>query len=250
MNGKMHDILAVESAVTGNYNRDREETLKVLARPDMFRRTVTSKTFFSEDDQHLNTVDTNEITTTVEDRLQWYRTSVQDFIDLNLQKDKTNQTAMADLVVDGVVLAKEVPAVTLLMLENRLQDVRKVLVAVPTLESGYEWEHDKLSNLFKTKEPKVTFSTKKTMKPVVLAPATDKHPAQVKEVFEDVPVAKITVDTYSGMLTSAEKATLLARLDKLLKATKQARVTANDVKAVNDKMGEKIFDWLYSGVVE
>lgn len=246
---KMHELLAVESAVTANFQRDLEETLKVLARPDHFQKQVAQKTFFAEEDQKLNVSETKDITTTVAERLNWFSGAAEKYLDVIIQKDKTNQKAVADIALDdGTVVAADVPATTLLALETKLQDLRKVFVAVPTLPSGIMWEWDAAENLWKTKEPVVTFQTKKTAKAVVLYEATKEHPAQVKEVFEDVPVAKITKDTYNGMLTSAQKAEVLGRLDTLLKAVKQARQRANNVDADKTKIGPAITKFLLGDI--
>ena len=67
---------------------------------------------------------------------------------------------------------------------------------------------------------------------------------RVKEVFEDVPVARITKDSYSGMFTSAQKADIIGRLDALLKAVKQARQRANNVEADKSKFGSIITKFL------
>lgn len=243
--GKLHELLAVESSITGNFNRDTAETVKVFNKPDMFSRIVTKREHFSEDDARLNTIEVKEITTSVKDRLKWYSNSVTAFFDLILQKDKTNQKATADIVVNGEVLAKDVPATTILMLESKLQELRKVFDTIPTLPAGIRWEYNENDGLYTNKDPMITFSTKKTTKPVVLYEATKEHPAQVKEVSEDIPVSKIIKETAVGMLTSLEKANILTRFDDLLQACKVARQRANTVDASTDKFGAAIMSFLY-----
>jgi hypothetical protein len=247
---KLHELLAVESSVTGNFNRDIQETVKVFGKAEMFQRFVTKKEHFNDEDSKLNTTETKEITTTVKKRLDWFKKSVSDYFDLVLQKDKTNQKAVGDIVVDGVTVAKEVPATTILMLESKLQELRKVFEAAPTLPTGTKWEFDANEGIWNTVEPVVSFSTKRITKPVVLYEATKEHPAQVKEVSEDVPVAKITKLTSVGMLTSLEKATILGRLDDLLQACKKARQQANMVTVEQAKMGDEIFKYLYQDIVK
>jgi len=247
--GKMHELLAVESTLIGNYNRDTQETIKVFDKPDQFQRNVTKKEHFNDEDSHLNTVETKEMTTTVKDRLDWYRKSATNLFDAILQKDATNQLASADVIVEGRTLLTGVPATTLLMLESKLQDLRKVYASAPTISAAVAWEWDTNENLWKTKDPMVAFSTKKTAKAVVLYEATKEHPAQVKEVFEDVPIAKVTKEAFSGMWTSAEKALVLGRLDKLLAAVKKARQRANEQEVVERHIGDYIFDYLHADVV-
>jgi hypothetical protein len=247
--GKMHELLAVESMLSANYQRDTQETLRVLDKADNFIRSVASKRHFDEDMKRLDVTETKEMTTTVADRLKWYSGAVRKFLDSQVQKDKTNQIAKADLTVGSTLLAKDVPATTLLMLESKLQDLRKVFEAIPTLPAGKVWDRDEAQNLWRTKDPEVSFSTKKTMKPVILHPATKEHPAQVEKVTEDVPIAKTERVVYSGMLTSAQKADLLSRLDTLLAATKSARQRANATDVVKQEIGNDIFSFLYDGVI-
>jgi hypothetical protein len=247
---KLHELLAVESSVNGNYQRDTDESLKVFGRPEAFRKVTKSKVYFAEDDQRLNASEVTEITTTVGDRLKWFSGHATKFFDLVLQKDRTNQKAVADLDVDGFVIAKDVPATTLLMLESKLQEVRKVIDAAPTLPAGIRWTKDEAEGLWVTADPIVTFSTKKVTKPVVLYEATKEHPAQVKEVSEDVPVAKVTQTTWAGLLTASEKAVILGRLDTLLQAVKKARQRANTVEVEKGELGKNLFSYLFDGIVK
>lgn len=248
--GKMHQLLAVESPIQANYSRDMLETLGVFKKSELFTASTTKKTHFDENDSRLDTIETTAMTTTVKDRLVWFSKAVVPFLDVQLQKDLTNQTARADLVVEGKTIAKAVPAVTLLMLENKLGDIRKVFEAAPTLQPGVEWVRDSSKhNVFKAASPETKFTTRKNIRPIVLYAHTDKHPAQIEKVSEDLPVARVERFVESGMMTSADKADLLGRLDTLLKAVKQARQVANDVEASTEKIGKSLFDFLYEGIV-
>lgn len=247
--GKMHELLAVEPTLVGNFNRDTTETLKVFDRGDMFQRNTTRKEYFDAADARLNTIETKEMASTVKKRLDWYRISASALLDALYQKDLTNQRASNDVEVDGVTIMNDIPATTLLMLESKLADLRKIYTAAPTISSAIAWEWDGNEELWKTRDDGVSFSTKKTAKAVVLYDATKEHPAQVKEVFEDVAIAKITKQAYSGMWTSAEKATVLGRLDKLLAAVKRARQRANEQEIVASSIGATIFDFLHQDIV-
>lgn len=243
--GKLHELLAVEPTVTGSYNAITEETKKVLGKPEMFTRKVTTKKFFDEAKSHLNTEVLSEMATTVPARLEWYSKAVVQFLDVQFQKDATNHEARADLVVDDVVLVKNVPATTLLMLENKLQDVRKVLMEAPTLPAGKRWTPEpNEANVFNA-DDEVSFSTQKVSKPVVMYEATKEHPAQVKEVQEDVPVARITTKLSQGMLTSRQKADMLGNLDTLIRAAKTARQRANNAEVKPNKLGEAIMGFVF-----
>lgn len=246
---KMHELLAAETNVNAVYNAMLEETLKVLEKPDHFTRVVAAKEFFNTEESHLNQTETKDMVTTVTDRLGYFfgRPFIN-MMDTSLQKDATNQIAKADLVVNGEVLLKEVPATALLAWESKFDALRRVLLKVPTLPPGPVWEEDpNEDNLWRTKEPQVTFTTKKTMKPVILHEATKEHPAQVEKVFEDVPVAKVTKTVWSGMWTSSQKADALARLDTLLIAIKKARQRANRTEVLKPKAGQILANFILRG---
>jgi hypothetical protein len=245
---KMHELLAAEANLQGLWNGIREETLKVFDRPDAFTKLVTTKKHFEESNSHLDVTETKDLTTTVKDRLSYALTGA--FVkhtDLQLQKDATNADAKADLVVGQTVIAKDIPATTLLHLEKELAQVRQMILKVPTLQAGPVWQKDENTGLYATAEAKVTFTTKKTVRPIVLVPATEHHPAQVDKVSEDIPIAKIEKHEWSGMLSSVEKAELLGRVDALLVATKKARQRANNVEVKKVRMGRSIADFILNG---
>jgi hypothetical protein len=245
---KLHELLAAESNVAAAANAIAEETLKVLGRPEAFVRTVTKVAHFAEEDQKLDTVQSTEITTTVKQRLAYsLGRAWQKHVDLLVSKDATNQDAKADIVVGGQVLVYAVPATALLTLEKQLGAVRVQLEVAPTLPAGLPWRWDPAENLFVTEEPKVSFRTRKTVRPIVLTPATKEHPAQVQTITEDVPIAKIEQTQFSGMWTSAEKADTLARLDTLLVAVKKARQRANRTEVKQVPLGRALTEFILNG---
>lgn len=245
---KMHEILAAEPNVAGAWGAMKDETLRVFDRADAFVRVTTTKKHFAEEDSKLDTTETKDNTTTVAERVSYLLSrSFAKHLDLQLQKDATNQQAKADLVVGGQTLAKDVPAQTLLLLEKELTAIRQVLLKAPTLQSGPVWIRDEGNGLYVTKEPQVTFSTKKTIRPVILVQATEHHPAQVDRVSEDVPVAKIEKVTWSGALSSAEKAAIVGRVDALIVAAKKARQRANNTEASKARIGAAVADFILGG---
>jgi hypothetical protein len=245
---KLHELLAVQTNLDGQYNAMKDETIKVFKRAEAFTKTVTEKKHFNDEDSKLDVSETKDITTTVDERLKYLLTGAfTRYLDVSYQLDLSNQKAVADLVVAGQTIAKDVPATMLLQMEKDLAQLRVIVAEAPTLQAGPVWVKDEGENLFVTAEPIVTFTTRKTMKPVILVPATDKHPAQVEKINEDVAIAKITKKTWSGMLTSVAKAAILSRIDALLVATKKARQRANNVEAATDKIGFAVANFILSG---
>src|SRR5712675_1601762 len=131
---KLHELLAVEPALTSDHNKVHEETLAVFSRADAFIRQVEDIEYFDDADAKLNTHAVKENTTTVSERLAYSFGSIfTKFVDILAQRDATNQKATADLVVNGVVLASNVPGITLLTLEQKLRQKKDELEKIPTL---------------------------------------------------------------------------------------------------------------------
>jgi hypothetical protein len=74
--------------------------------------------------------------------------------------------------------------------------------------------------------------------------ATKEHPAQVKEVTEDVTAGQWTTIKYSSALPVSRVNELLSKVEKLQKAVKFAREQANSQKVETQKVGEAVFNYL------
>ena len=73
-----------------------------------------------------------------------------ELFDVEATKDWGNCVAKADVVLDGQVLMKEVPATYLLFLEKQLSDLRTFIEKLPALDESDEWSSDPNSNLYRT----------------------------------------------------------------------------------------------------
>jgi hypothetical protein len=184
-----------------------------------------------------------QLPTTVQETLEYALKYWADAEDVIFQKNKTNQRAVATLNFRGAVLMEEVPVDELLGLESRLQTLRSIFSGMPTLNAGTEWKADTNSGrkgAWVAALPEKTTKTEKTTTAVVLYPATDKHPAQVKEVPADKTVGTFTLIKTCGAATSAQKAEAISIIDDLMAEVKQARMRANSVEASTDKIGAVI----------
>lgn len=251
---KLHEVLAIEQGLQAAAKKINEETVRTFDKKDEhFVETVRTVTHFAEEDQKLDTSESKAMVTTVFDKLLYTVGPNVRALDAYLQKEATNQKAVADITVDDKVLAAGVPATVLLRLKTRLADLRAVYEKIPTLAPGPTWDvdHDrrKAGGVYRSENPDVTFRTRKTVKPIIMAPATDHHPAQVQAVSEDVPVAKITTQHWSGMITSAQKSDLLGRIDRLLRAVKRARQRANSTEVEKRQIGKVLFDFIHADIV-
>lgn len=164
--------------------------------------------------------------------------------DVVATKDNTNRFATSDITVDGKVLAADVPVTFLLFLEKQLGDLRTFIGKLPTLDPADTWTWSDASLSYES-APVQTVRSKKIPRNHVLAPATDKHAAQVQVWHEDVSVGTWTTVKRSGALPAIEVAKALSRVNDLIDAVKQARERANQTSVVDLKIGQALADYVF-----
>jgi len=243
---KLHELLAVEADLAQASQKMLEDCLNTFAKkPDHFEGQTRSVRFFDESREGENLEETKELVSKVSERLEYALKFTGKYYDALLKKESANQTAVADLVVNGVTIAKDVPATFLLGMETRLKAVRQVLLAIPTLAPSVAWAEDVGAGQDVFLAPTtVSFKTEKTFRHKVLVEPTDKHPAQVREWTEDVPVARVETVKRSTMWSPARKARAIERCDELLHAVKKARQRANTVEVTERAIAKDMFAYI------
>lgn len=245
---KMHELLAVESDIQGTFKVATDEIKKVFNdKAAIFQGFNRRLIPFDDSDKTAYPEENQVMTTTVDEKLDYYANYVTKLFDVMIQKETTNQTAVADLVVGDKVLATNVPATCLLGLETRLKEVRAVYADIPTLQVGIDWElaEDIGKGVFKMRYPEERLRTEQKFKSQVLYEATQHHPAQVEKWQEQVPTGKFVKKVWCGMITPGRKSELLGRIDTLIRAVKKARQRANmaDVPKVN--IGKVLMNFIH-----
>ncbi len=242
---KLHQLLAVEADLEGKYKRICEETKKTFGKGAMFTGFHRKLESFAEEAPAFPE-ENQEMTTTVHDRLVYTQEHIASYLDALVQKETTNQSAVADLVVNGTTIITGAPATFLLGLETRLKYIRGIYEGIPTLQAGTSWKEatDKGANIYEAVHPEEKLKTELTFKSQILVQPTEHHPAQIEKWQEQVPVGKFIKTTWCGMVTTAEKAQLLENIDVLLRATKMARQKANSTQVVKVQVGNAIMDFI------
>lgn len=251
--GKLHELLAVEKTVNDQAAKMMQDA------EDKFRKS--SQYFEGSDKQLAMLVESDakaaieaaggerkELITTVHETLEYALEYLGKSEDVRYQINESNRHAVADVEINGVVLLKDMPINQLVGLESRLTRLRATFAAVPTVNAAVKWEVADLGlkGAVKTAEPVITTKTEKKLVPVTIAPATDKHPAQVEKTYPEEVVGKYTTVKFSGGATSQQKADLLDNIDALIAAVKQARTRANNVEATNKKISSALIPYLLS----
>jgi hypothetical protein len=190
------------------------------------------------------------LTTTVDEKLEHTNASQAIYLDALGSKERTNQLAKADVIVDGKVLMTGVPAPLLLAYEKYFAMRRDLYAVIPTLSPGIKWILDtqERPGVYKAEEDIVKHKTEKIPMHKVLVEPTKEHRAELEKWFADVPVGDFVETRQSGMWTPAKKAEVLGRYDRLVVALKEARSRANDLPALESIDGKAAFDFLNKGV--
>lgn len=240
---KLHEILAIEKGLKQRTYSKIDEMQKVLPKVDFFNGHYR-KWIPLTDDSEMFPPETKKVQFYAKEMLNEYVGLRKEVFDLEMTKDMTNATARADIIVDGMPLAEQVPATTLLFLEKELTDLRTFIQTIPILDAAEEWTPDKMNAFLYRTEPERTHRTKKVEKPLVLYEATKEHPAQTKTVTEDIIIGHWETTKVTGAVPVAEKLEYWKRVNKLLDAVKEARERANGAIAVEAKLGEQIFKYV------
>lgn len=240
--GKLHELLSVEETVVAAAEKLLGETNdKFNKHTEFFTGHVRTLTRLKDSAEDLAIQNAQrrvkELPTDVPSTLAYVFPYLEKALDLKLSKHLTNQIAKADIVIDGTTI-KDAPVDFLLDLEKQIPRWRKMFADMPTLDPSRSWNKER-DGVWKS-EAQPTSQTEKIMVPVVLAQATDKHPAQVKEATKDIVVGTFNQTDISGAATSQQKADVLALCDRLLIAVKQARMRANSVEQVQGSAASAI----------
>jgi hypothetical protein len=222
-------------------------------KPDLFNGSLRVYKALNDEDMEKFPDEYKKVIATAFQSITSIMPSFAQFIDSTASKDYANCITKADVSVkkdDGTlsVLIKDAPVPFLLYLEKLIGKFRTFIGELPVLDSSKDWHKDETQALYKT-EPVITIRTKKTIKPLELSPATDKHPAQVTTINVDEQCGTYSLTHLSGAMTQSNKDTLLKRANALISAIKNAREEANSVNVDSVEVGNNIMDYLIGGIV-
>lgn len=249
---KLHEILAAEKPVNAAWRTMLTETMPKLGKPE---------TYFSGEVVSLKMLEESEGNKAIEDQAKKQKVLASTVLatleyaldrfakaeDLQFQKNATNAKARGTVMFRGNALLKDLPIDQLLGLESRLNEIRDLFIAMPTLDASKNWTYSQSEGCFIGPEESTT-KTDKKLYGVVLAPATDKHPAQVKEATEDRVVGKFTRISRSGAVTAVQKSQAILDVDELIVEVKKARQRANEETVVAGEIGKTIVDMLLAAL--
>lgn len=249
--GKLHQVLAVEDSLRQKSNSILQETKKTFSsKGDHFDGLQKIYIAFEEDGTKI-APEVKELVTTIRDKIDFTVQAVIESMDTKASISETNASGITKAEVKvGNAIIGSFSAITLLELEKALVDLRGVYGEIPTLDPTKKWEvNDKNVPHTYITEPYLSFRSEKTRKALIAAPATDKHPAQVSIYDDEKQVGKYETTYLSGKITPTQKSELLANIDSLISAVKDARARANNVNVLTPSVGKEIFAFIHGDII-
>jgi hypothetical protein len=239
---RLNQVLAVEGGAKSRAARTLTDAHHTLARPVLLEGIARDYRPVDENGERFPS-ESKKVQLRVPDVLTQVREALAKLFDVVATKETANRHASADVVVDGGMLLENVPVTYLLFLEKQLVDIHTFIAKLPTLDPTKEWSFDEAVGVYAT--PVVdTVKTKKIPRNHTLAPATDKHPAQVEVYHEDVVTGYWSTRIFSGALPQTRVDVLLNRVVALQEAVKRAREEANTGTVEEVHFAKPVFDYL------
>lgn len=207
-----------------------------------------SKVFKKKDDdilpEHYGHDEYKEVALTVHDALAEASRYAAEALDLIATKDKTNQSANADLTIQDVTF-KNVPISHLLALDTYLTEWRKKFIEIlPVLDQTRRWSEDEQRQGLHRSAPEITDRTVPDKVVVSLTKATDKHPERAELIDKKVFVGTWENVVLSGAIPADRKKKLLDNADQAIAAVKDAISRANHTQAVEVTEGRQLMSLL------
>lgn len=238
---KLNQIVAVEKGIKSRSYSEITNLHKLNQKPDNFNGFVKQYSPVNEDGENLPS-ESKKVLMNVDESLNGLKRALTELIDISLTKDIGNCKAFSDLTIGDSQIS--VPATFLLFLEKQIVDIKTFVTNLPVLDGNEDWTKDDNTGLYKS-NPTKTHRTKKTVKPIVLYDATDKHPAQTQLINEDITVGYWNITKNSGAIPENRKKEILNRIEEFADQVKKAREKANMVEVENKEIGLLLFNYLF-----
>jgi len=189
--------------------------------------------------------------TSVDEQLKFMADSVANYINnaLSIEKTNTSGQVTADLEVNGVVIG-QFSSAELLSLRNYIREFKKVYSKIPTYDPNGDWQSALTEEGYFQSGKVKTVKGRQVKDWKIVAPANQyqKEPV-VKDFTKELLVGTFETINYSTMFSPKQKSDLLQRTQSLLVAIDVAIKKANDVPAVMVTEGQKILEFLHTGIL-
>ena len=240
---KLNQIIAVVNGKKNQTQKTITELYKKLQKQDLFSGLIRTYKPVDEDGDTLPPEKTL-IRASVRDIVEGFKDSITDLIDTVVIQDIANTEAKADIVVNGNVIANDVPVTHLMFLEKQLVDIHTFVSTLPVLDEASEWRFDDNKDCY-TSEPEVKNRDLKFTEHKVVYEATTEHPAQVAEINITKKAGEFTTIKLSGAIPASDKRNMVRKVVELQEAVKFAREQANSIEVSTRKIAGNILEYIF-----
>lgn len=244
---KLNQIIGVASGLKTAREKRVTKLYHLAQKPQLFvGRTRRYEPFEDGRENELPPED-QAIQHTVAAVVEEARETWEKMMNVVAAQDLANCSAKAEVVVDGEVVMRDVPATTLIFIEKQLNDLYNFVEQLPVLDPAEAWHWDNQSNCY-VSDVKETQRTQKVLQTKIVAEATEHHPAQYEKWTADVPVGVWKTRLLCGSLEEKQKQATLHRIRKLRDAVIFAREEANGVDAPEANTGSQLMNFVFAAM--
>ncbi len=242
---KLNQVNAIVTGRKGEAEKAVTELYKLVQKDTLFAGRERTYRPMDEINGQKLPPESQRVQQRADDLLRQAVTRWTELWNLILTQDVGNQSAKANVVVDGQVIVADAPITFLLFLDKQVNDLETFVSKLPTPDPAEEWSHDPNSGLLRSKAVD-SLRTSKEPTVIVKYEATEKHPAQTELFTKDVVVGTWTQILYSGCIPTDRKNTILERIKKLQEAIKTAKEEANLFEVQKQKAAEALFSFVFA----
>lgn len=241
---RLNQIIAIEDGAKKTEYADLSKSHHVLQKAELFSGFIATYAPFTEDPT-LKQPDQRKVTQqNATEIIKQTQAGLTEYWDIVATKDMGNCSAKADVVVDGVKLAENIPVTYLLFLEKQLNDLRTFISKLPVLDPSKEWEYDANKGMYKAKFPEQRIKTRKVHKSLVKIEPGPHSQGQAEIITVDEPEGTWTQVDMSTAYPQDEIRDMLDRVSRLQAAVKSAREEANSISVEKASVASKLLHYV------
>lgn len=241
---RLNQIIAIANTKKTKVATALSAINSVLSRADLFSGLDRKYQSLDDEGEKLPP-ETKIIQKTASEVIAAAKSELTEILDVIATQEFANCDAKADIVVDGVTIARQVPVSYMLFLEKQVDVIKGIVQKIPVLTQDVKWNRSVSDNNIFVTDPVTTNRTKKVPKSFTKSPATEYHPAQVEMFTEDVIVGTWSKIDTSSAIPASERDAMLKKIESLREAVKMAREEANSITVTDQKIGKSVLDFVF-----
>lgn len=242
---KLHQILAIANGVNSRAESTSTRIHHINKKPALFSGFRKEWKPINEDGPQYQP-ERKLVQARVPDQIAQFSEALGEQFNVWWQRDKANQEAVADVVVDGKTIIEGAPVSFLLALEKRFQNIRTFIAELPTRDTADDWKAAD-AGIFRTPEPEQTMKTQKVQEALVVFPPSEHNKGGTHEMItKDVLIGHWQTIKESGGISEDGKRIFISRIEAISDAVKLAREEANSIEVPQKpSVGEDIFGFIF-----